>query len=112
MSTIHCVYFNMVVIYDSALTEPPSSIHCFRDVTMYNEVFLKNDNLLECPKGTRSLYWKWIKQYGAHDFVKELLIYEERQNGLRVGSNGDIEMACINEYSYRKLINILQSIIT
>ena len=75
----------MVVIYDCSLTEPPSSIHCFRDVTLYSKFFLKNDNVIVCPKGTRSLYWKWIKKYGAHDFVEDLILNHENQVGIEVG---------------------------
>lgn len=106
-----CVYFYMVVIYDSMLTEPPSSIHCFRDVTLYSNIFLNTENLLECPKGTRSIYWKWIKQYGAHDFIEEILTYEENQSGIRVGKNRDVECNLINESSYINLINNLKRII-
>ena len=50
----------MVIIYDSILTEPPSSVSCFRDVTLYANIYLNGENLLRCPKGTRSIYWKWI----------------------------------------------------
>ena len=72
----------MVIIYDCELTEPPSSIICFRDVTLFSKIFLNADNLIKCPKGTRSMYWEWIKGYGAHDFVGQLINYEEKQSGL------------------------------
>ena len=71
----------MVIIFDCQLTEPPSSVHCFRDVTLYSEVFLRNENIIKCPSGTRSFYWEWIKKYGAHDFVKEIISNEEDQEG-------------------------------
>lgn len=100
----------MVIIYDSVLTEPPSSIHCFRDVTLYNKMFLENDNLIRCPRGTRSMYWKWIKSYGAHDFIDELLIASESESGLSVGVNKDIKCDAINEVNYGLIINILKSI--
>lgn len=99
----------MVIIYDCELTEPPSSILCFRDVTLFSKIFLNADNLIKCPKGTRSMYWEWIKGYGAHDFVEQLLRYEERQSGLIVASkNANITVNVINEYNYGDIINRLK----
>jgi hypothetical protein len=99
----------MVVIYDSTLTEPPSSIHCFRDVTLFVKVFCEKDNILMCPKGTKSSYWKWIKKYGAHDFVEQLITEGEDQDGLLVGSFGDISCDVLNEYNYGKILNSIKS---
>lgn len=99
----------MVVIYSSNLTEPPSSVHCFRDVTLYAKVFLNFNNILQCPRGTRSMYWKWIKKYGAHDFVEDLILEEENQSGLLVSqSNANIQIDSINELNYGFLINTLK----
>jgi len=100
----------MVVIYDSVLTEPPSSVHCFRDVTLYSNVFLNASNLLQCPKGTRSMYWKWIKKYGAHDFIEEILTYEENQEGIYVGKNKQINYELINEYTMKQIVYELKII--
>lgn len=100
----------MVIIYDCELTEPPSSVHCFRDVTLYTKVFLGFDNLIKCPKGTRSLYWKWVKKYGAHDFVAELLLRDEEQEGLTIGKNDMIRVGILNEVNYGLLINKLKTI--
>ena len=99
----------MVIIYDCQLTEPPSSIHCFRDVTLFSQVFLKADNLIVCPKGTRSAYWRWIKSYGAHDFIKYLMKEEEDQNGITVGAkNSRVSVDYINEYNYNNIICTLK----
>jgi hypothetical protein len=100
----------MVIIYDCELTEPPSSIHCFRDVTLYSKIFLGFDNLIKCPKGTRSLYWEWVKKYGAHDFVAELLLREEEQEGLTIGKDDMIKIEFLNETNYGLLINKLKAI--
>jgi hypothetical protein len=98
----------MVIIYDSVLTEPPSSVHCFRDVTLYSSVFLRKENIMVCPKGMRSMYWNWIKQYGAHDFIKELITEQEIQCGITVGPEGQIRLKILNEYNYGELIKRLQ----
>lgn len=98
----------MVVIYDSVLTEPPSSVYCFRDVTLYVKVFCEKDNIIKCPKGTRSMYWKWIKKYGAHDFIDQLITDYESQEGLYVGSGGQVKCNILNEYNYGEIINIIK----
>ena len=99
----------MTIIYDCELTEPPSSIHCFRDVTLFSKIFLDADNLIKCPKGTRSMYWKWIRQYGAHDFIAELLQYEENESGILVAkNNASIQVDFINESNYGFVINRLR----
>lgn len=99
----------MVIIYDCALTEPPSSIHCFRDVTLYAEIFLKHENLLKCPEGTRGTYWNWIKKYGAHDFIKGIIKYGEEQSGITIGKGQLVEMNFLNEENYYQLINRLKN---
>tara|TARA_X000001036_G_C20106911_1_gene573577 strand:+ start:29 stop:337 length:309 start_codon:yes stop_codon:yes gene_type:complete len=101
----------MVVIYDCILTEPPSSVHCFRDVSLYSKTFLECDNLVECPKGTKTIYWKWLKGHGAHDFVDGLILRSEKQEGLTVGIDGHIKYDLINEENYINLIAILNNII-
>tara|TARA_R110000765_G_scaffold83234_2_gene161742 strand:- start:84 stop:395 length:312 start_codon:yes stop_codon:yes gene_type:complete len=99
----------MVIIYDCELTEPPSSVTCFRDVTLFTKIFLNADNLIKCPRGTRSMYWKWIKEYGAHDFVSGLLRYGEDQGGLIVASkNANVKVSLINEHNYGDIINTIQ----
>lgn len=101
----------MVIIYDSVLTEPPSSVHCFRDVTLYTNVFLKSENVLCCPKGTKTAYWKWIKSYGAHDFVEQIISEEEYQEGLTVGVDKYIDCKYLNEFNMSNVIQKIRSII-
>jgi len=99
----------MVIIYDCELTEPPSSIHCFRDITLFSKIFLNADNLIKCPEGTRSMYWRWIKRYGAHDFIEQLLKYEEKQSGVIVArQNANIKINSINEFNYGTIISTLK----
>jgi len=99
----------MVIMYDSVLTEPPSSVYCFRDVTLYVKVILEKDNVLICPKGTRSMYWQWIKKYGAHDFIEELLTDEEGGYGIHIGENKNVNVKILNENNYGNIINIIRA---
>ena len=74
----------MILIIESCLTEPPSEISCFRDVTLFAKTFIFEDVLLECKEGTRSIYWKWLKQYGAHDFISQLIKDTEKEHGFTI----------------------------
>ncbi len=78
----------MNLIIDSSLSEPPSEISCFRDVTLFGKVFIFEDVLLECPKGTRSMYWNWLKKHGAHDFISQLVKQGEVESGFCLRPKG------------------------
>jgi hypothetical protein len=82
----------MKLIIDSCLSEPPSEISCFRDITLYAKTYVFDDILLECPPGTRSMYWNWLKRYGAHDFISYLIRSTEIESGytIRPTNNADI----------------------
>ena len=73
----------MILIIESCLTEPPSEIACFRDVTLYGKIIF-DDILLECKPGTRALYWNWLKSHGAHDFISQLILDSEEQGGYTI----------------------------
>ena len=84
----------MKLIIESCLSEPPSEISCFRDVTLYARTYKLEDVLLECPPGTRSMYWSWLKGFGAHDFISYLIIDTERESGftLKTDKRADISV--------------------
>lgn len=93
----------MKLIIDSVLTEPPSEISCFRDVTLYGKIYIFEDVLLKCKKGTRSFYWKWLKAHGAHDFISYLLTDEEMENGFiisKAGGNVNVDRICVNNLDF------------
>ena len=74
----------MKIIIRGELCEPPSSISCFRDVTLYTNCFLKGDVLLESPRGMKDVYYKWLKRHGAYDFIQEI-IRKNEDKGFRIG---------------------------
>ncbi len=76
----------MNLIINAELCEPPSEISCFRDVTLYGKIFIFEDVLVQCPLGTRSIYWKWLKIHGAHDFVSQLIKETEIEKGFTIAS--------------------------
>lgn len=100
----------MQLIIESALSEPPSEISCFRDVTLYGKTFLFEDVLLECKKGTRTLYWNWLKRHGAHDFISYLLTEDEAESGFKLGKNNsnlNIDRICVENLNF--IIQCLRS---
>ena len=76
----------MNLIIEAPLTEPPSEISCFRDVTLYSKTFIFEDILVQCQEGTRSIYWKWLKQHGAHDFISQLIREDEKVVGFKIAT--------------------------
>ncbi len=102
----------MILIIESCLSEPPSEISCFRDVTLYAKTFLFEDILLECKEGTRSIYWEWLKKHGAHDYISQLVNEEEREMGFTIKTQqanlvtDRINCNNLNEIVYR--LNILR----
>ena len=101
----------MKLIIDSVLSEPPSEISCFRDVTLYGKVFIFEDVLVLCKKGTRSFYWDWLKRHGAHDYVSYLLTDHESEQGFKIcqrGGNVNIDRICVNNIDF--IIKCISSI--
>lgn len=93
----------MNLIIDSSLSEPPSEISCFRDVTLFGKVFIFEDVLLECPNGTRSMYWSWLKKHGAHDFISQLIKQGEVESGFCLrptGGNLSVERITASNLSW------------
>jgi hypothetical protein len=99
------------LIIDSSLSEPPSEISCFRDVTLYGKVFIFEDILVQCPTGTRSMYWKWLKQYGAHDFVSQLIKEDEFEPGFSLRcKRGNITIDRLTAFNLSQVISVLNGL--
>ncbi len=104
----------MILKIQAALTEPPSSVTVFRDTTLYASAFCDLEVLLECKPGTRSSYWRWLKSWGAHDFVEEL-VREGEEGGLYLGKAlgkgcANINVDRLNYATYPFVIQRLSSI--
>jgi hypothetical protein len=61
------------LIVDARLTEPPSEVSVFRDVTLYAKVFLNLNILVQCKKHETDLYWYWLRRRGAFDYVTDFI---------------------------------------
>ena len=69
----------MNLIIDASLSEPPSEVSVFRDVTLYSNLFLNCSILLECDNDMKDLYYYWLKNRGAFDFVDDFVKFEEEK---------------------------------
>tara|TARA_Y100000592_G_scaffold67488_1_gene104853 strand:- start:3364 stop:3672 length:309 start_codon:yes stop_codon:yes gene_type:complete len=63
----------MLTLIDCSLTEPPSSTTCFRDITLYTSFILNSEVLLECERDYRDIYYKWLKEKYAWDYVADIV---------------------------------------
>lgn len=101
----------MNLIIDCSLSEPPSEISCFRDVTLFGKTYYFEDVLLTCPKGTRSTYWSWLKSKGAHDYITYLITYSDIEEGyLMHPQEGDIVVEQINAFNLNHIISVFKSL--
>ena len=98
----------MNLIIGAILSEPPSQISCFRDVTLYGKTFIFDDILVDCPTGTRSLYWRWLKRHGAHDFISQLLREDEKEYGFIINERkGNLRVPFITASNLNHILSIL-----
>ena len=101
----------MNLIIESSLCEPPSEVTSFRDVTLYGKIFIFDDILLKCRYGTRSIYWKWLKMHGAHDFISELIRDHEKEYGFTISNKrGNLNIDKIDAFNLNFIISTLNSL--
>jgi hypothetical protein len=100
---------NLIINY--SLSEPPSEISCFRDVTLHSKIMNFESVLLSCKKGTRSLYWNWLKSHGAHDYISYILKEGEMESGITMHPVfGDVVVDRINSWNLSLILAKLKSI--
>lgn len=76
----------MKIILEAGLSEPPSSVQCFRDVTLYASCIIKFNVLVECQEHNRDIYYQWLRSHGAYDFIDEMIL-EDEEDGYKIGIN-------------------------
>ena len=101
----------MKLIIDSNLCEPPSQIYPFRDVTLYAKTYIFDDILLKCKSGTRSAYWSWLKNNGAHDFISYLIKDSEQESGFLIApKRANLNIDKISYSNLHFIIKVLKSL--
>ena len=101
----------MNLLIEASLCAPPSEVSCFRDVTLYGKTFIFEDVLLECERGTRSFYWKWLKSRGAQDFVSYLLKSTDKESGFKLAlRRGNLNIQSITALNLDFILSVLYNI--
>jgi hypothetical protein len=104
-----CRFKRKPLILDAELSDPPSSLACFRDVTLYASIFTPADILVECSPNMIDIYWKWLKEGGAMDYVDQLIRFEEVKGfTVRRQSGGNINLERLDEVSLNTVIRVLR----
>ncbi len=99
----------MNIIIDAELSEPPSSINCFRDVTLYVACFMDASVLVQCSRSMKDLYYHWLKDHGAYDFI-DAIVRNEEEKGFTIGHEGsNIMVDRITAHNLNIIINRLNS---
>ena len=98
----------MTIAISARLTDPPGSISCFRDVTLYAKCFLDSEVLLECPSSLQDLYWKLLKKRGAWDFVDDI-IERKSENVFSIRrKEGNLVIPYINHHNLNFILGALK----
>lgn len=99
----------MKLLIDAKLTEPPSEISVFRDITLYSTTFLNYDVLLECEEDVKDLYWYWLRNRGAFDYVSDIVkIGSETGITIRQQEKADIVLKYLRTEQLQLVINKLR----
>jgi hypothetical protein len=99
----------MKLLIDARLTEPPSEISVFRDITLYSTIFLNYDVLLECDDEVKDMYWYWLRNRGAFDYVSDIVkIGAERGITIRQKEKADIVLKYLRVEQLQMIINKLR----
>lgn len=73
----------MNLVISGKLTRPPSSVHCFRDITLFAKVFSDMNVLLACYKHNIDRNYHWLKKHGAFDYVEDIIEYGQ-ESGITI----------------------------
>jgi hypothetical protein len=82
----------MTLIIRDVLVNPPTWFASFRDLTLYCNVLLKVDIVIESDD--IDTYYRWIKRRGGMDFVEEFV---------RPGSEEGVRLDCELNYPWTVL---------
>ena len=98
----------MNIIIDEDLTNPPTEISVFRDVTLYSKVFLDCDVLLECEPTDRDIYYYWLKTRGAFDYVDDFINFGDEHGVTIRQRKGTICIEYLSAHKLNQIISILK----
>jgi hypothetical protein len=96
------------LLISGRLSRPPSSVHCFRDVTLYANIFANLNVLITCQQHNKDRHWRFLKKHGAFDFIDDIVRPFE-ETGVIVSNTRpcSININHITEYNLNTIIQRL-----
>lgn len=99
---------HMNLLLAGRLCRPPSSVHCFRDITLYAHVFTEFQVLLTCAPHNKDRNWRWLKRHGAMDYIQDIVDYDT-EPGVLIGPERPcaIHLERLTEHGLNRVISHL-----
>ena len=82
----------MNLIIEACLSEPPTEVLPFRDLTWEAKNKLGANVLIECSSDMKDMYWHFMRRRGMLDFVEDILSIEEKEEGTRLVPSFEIDI--------------------
>jgi len=99
------------LIFVEGIVEPPSENLAIRSLCIQLSIKSDRDFILETTDEMKDLYFDWIKNWGLHDFIKELVLVEEKVQGLRISVDKRVQPCLIvDRIDYCNLGHVISSI--
>ena len=98
----------MNLLLAGRLCRPPSSVHCFRDITLYAHVFTNLHVLLTCAPHNKDRNWRWLKNHGAMDYIQDIVEHGS-ESGVLIGPERPcaIQLERLTENGLNRVISYL-----
>jgi len=92
------------------IVEPPTSINCFRELTFWVHYDYRHIDsiIIESEKENWDSVWKYLKTFGAFDFIYDFVRPEDKELGLRISDEfvlaPTIPVAYIDEKNVKSIL--------
>lgn len=105
------MYFNMNLIIQAALSEPPTEILYFRYLTLASKTNLFLDCLIEAEQEMKDNYYHYLKIRGAFDYLSDIITPKENEFGIRLDTVLNYPMTILTKsITAQNVINLLGQI--
>lgn len=99
------------LIFVEDIVEPPSEHLAIRSLCLFLTLKSDIDFLFETTADMKDLYFHWIKRIGMHDFISELVVFEEKVQGYRISIDKCVNPCLIvDRIDYSNLAQVISSI--